>query len=66
MKGEKNTKISLVGLLEPVCLPEVGLVGIQKDELLPTRPEGIELVGPLEEKRPLSRPMLSSPLLQGP
>ena len=53
-------------MLEPVCLPEAGLAGIQKDELLPTGPKGVELVGLLEKVGPLSKPMLSPPLLQGP
>ena len=35
----------MVGLLEPICLPEAGLAGIQEDVLLPTGPEGVELVG---------------------
>ena len=56
----------MVGLLEPVCLPEAGLAGIQKDVVLPTGPEGVELVGLLEEVRFLSKPMLSSPLPQDP
>ena len=51
--------------MEPVCLPEAGLAGIQKDVVLPTGPEGVELVGVLEE-RPLPKPITSSPLLQGP
>ena len=53
-------------MLEPVCLPEAGLTGIQKDELLPTGPEGVELVGLLEEVGPLSKPTPHSPLLQDP
>ena len=53
-------------MLEPVCLPEAGLAGIQKDVVLPTGPEGVELVGLLEEVRPLPKPIPSSPLLQGP
>ena len=56
----------MVGLLEPVCLPEAGLAGIQRDELLPTGPKGVELVGPLEEVGPLSKPTLNSPLSQDP
>ena len=56
----------MVGLLEPICLPEAGLAGIQEDELLPTGPEGVEPVGLLEEVGPLSKPMLSFPLPQGP
>ena len=49
-------------MLEPVCLPEAGLAGIQRDELLPTGPKGVEPVGLLEEVRLMSKPMLSSPL----
>ena len=64
MEGKKTTKMLVVGLLEPVCLPEAGLAGMQEDELLPTGPEGIELVRLLKEVMPLSKP--SSPLLQGP
>ena len=56
----------MVGLLEPIYLPEAGLAGIQRDELLPTGPKGVELIGLLEEVQPLSKPMLSSPLLQDP
>ena len=52
--------------MEPICLPEAGLAGIQKDELLSTGPKGVELVGLLEEVGSLSKPMLSSPLPQGP
>ena len=66
MEGKGTTKILVVGLLEPVCLPEAGLAGIQRDELPPTGPNGVELVGLLEEVGPLSKPMLSSPLPQGP
>ena len=53
-------------MLEPVGLPEAGLAGIQEDEPLPTGPEGVELVGLLEEVRPLPKPIPSSPLSQGP
>ena len=53
-------------MLEPVCLPEAGLTGIQKDVVLPTGPEGVELVGLLEEVRPLPKPISSSPPSQGP
>ena len=53
-------------MLEPIYLPEAGLSGIQKDELLPTGPKGVELVGLLEEVGPLSKPTLHSPLLQNP
>ena len=54
-------------MLEPVCLPEAGLAGIQRDELLPTGPKGVKLVELLEEEEePLSKPMLSSPLPQDP
>ena len=56
----------MVGLLEPVCLPEAGPAGIQRDELPPTGPKGVELVGLLGEVGPLSKPTLSSPLSQGP
>ena len=56
----------MVGLLEPVCLPEAGPAGIQRDELLPTGPKGVELVGLLGESGLLSKPTLSSPLSQGP
>ena len=56
----------MVGLLEPVCLPEAGLAGIQRDELLPMGPKGVELVGLLEEVGLLSKPMLSPPLPQVP
>ena len=56
----------VVGLLEPVCLPEAGLAGIHKDELLPTGRRGVELVGLLGEVGPLLKPTLSSPLSQGP
>ena len=56
----------MVGLLEPVCLPEAGLAGIRRDELLPTGPKGAELVGLLEEVGPLSKPTLHSPLPQDP
>ena len=56
----------MISLLEPVCLPEDGLAGIQRDELLPTGPKGVELVGLLEEVGPLSKPMPSSPLPQDP
>ena len=56
----------MVGLLEPIFLLEAGLAGIQSDELLPTGPKGIELVGVLEEAGMLSKPMLSSPLPQAP
>ena len=56
----------MVGLLEPVCLPEAGPAGIQRDELPPTGPKGVELVGLLGEVVPLSKPTLSSPLSQGP
>ena len=63
MEGKGTTKILVVGLLEPICLPEAGLAGIQRDELPPMGPKGNELVGLLEEVRPLSKP--SSPLLQG-
>ena len=66
MEGKGSTKILVVGLLEPVCPPEAGLAGIQRDELLPTGPKGVELVGLLEEVRLLSKPMLSSPLPQDP
>ena len=62
MKGKETTKTRVVGLLEPVCLPEAGLAGIQKDVVLPTGPEGVELVGLLEEVGSLSKPTLSSPL----
>ena len=54
MEGKGTTKMLVVGLLEPVCLPEAGLAGIQKDEPLPTGPRGGELVGLLEEVGPLS------------
>ena len=54
----------MVGLLEPVCLPEAGLAGIQRDELLPTGPKGVEMVQLLEEVGPLSKPMISSLLPQ--
>ena len=60
MEGKVTTKILVVGLLEPVCLPEAGLAGIQGDELLPTGHKGVELVGLLEEVGLLSKPMLSS------
>ena len=53
-------------MLEPVGLPKAGLAGIQEDEPLHTGPKGGELVGLLEEVGPLSKPVLSSPLLQGP
>ena len=53
-------------MLEPICLPEAGLAGIQKDELLSTGPKGVELVGLFEKVGLLSKPMLSPPLLQGP
>ena len=53
-------------MLEPICLPKDGLAGIQKDELLPIGREGVEVVGLLEEVRPLTKPMLSSVLSQGP
>ena len=66
MEGKGTTKILVVGLLEPVCLPEAGPAGIQRDELPPTGPKGVELVGLLGEVGPLSKPMFSSPLLQGP
>ena len=66
MEGKRTTKILVVGLLEPVCLPEAGLAGIQEDEPLPTGLKGVELVGLLEEVVQLSKPVLSSPLLQGP
>ena len=66
MKGKRNTNILVVGLLEPVCIPEAGPAGIQRDELLPTGPKGVKLVGLLEEVGPLSKPMLSFPLSQGP
>ena len=66
MEGKGTTKTLVVGLLEPVCLPEAGLAGIQRDELLPTGPKGVELVELLEEEEPLSKPMLSSPLPQDP
>ena len=56
----------MAGLLEPVCLPEAGPAGIQRDELPPTGPKGVELVGLLEKVGQLSKPMLSPPLLQGP
>ena len=56
----------MLSLLEPICLPEAGLAGIQRDELLPTGLKGVELVGLLEKVGPLSKPMLSPPLLQGP
>ena len=56
----------VVGLLEPVYLPEAGTAGIQRYELTPTGPKGVELVGLLGEVGPLSKPMLSSPLSQGP
>ena len=56
----------MVGLLEPVCLPEAGPAGIQRDELPPTGPKGVELLGLLGEVGPLSKPTLSSPLSQGP
>ena len=66
MEEKETTKILVVGLLEPVCLPEAGLAGIQRDELLPTGPKGVELVGLLGESGLLSKPTLSSPLSQGP
>ena len=66
MEGKGTTKILVVGLLEPVCLPEAGQAGIQRDELLPTGPKGVELVGLLEEVGPLSKPTISSPLAQNP
>ena len=66
MKGKTTTKILVVGLLEPICLPEAGPAGIQRDELPPTGPKGVELVGLLGEVGPLSKPTLSSPLSQGP
>ena len=53
-------------MLEPVCEPEAGLAGIQKDVLLPTGHEGFELVGLLEEVGLLPKPIPSSPLSQGP
>ena len=56
----------MVGLLEPVCLPEAGPGGIQRDELLPTGPKVVELVGLLDEVGLLSKLTLSSPLSQGP
>ena len=66
MEGKATTKIIVVGLLEPICLPEAGPAGIQRDELPPTGPKGVELVGLVEEVGPLSKPALSSPLSQGP
>ena len=66
MEGKGTTKILVVGLLEPVCLPEARPAGIQRDELPPTGPKGVELVGLLGESGPLSKPTLSSPLSQGP
>ena len=66
MEGKVTTKILVVGLLEPVCLPEAGPAGIQRDELPPTGPKGVELVGLLGEVGQLSKPTLSSPLSQGP
>ena len=66
MEGKGTTKTLVVGLLEPVCMPEAGLAGIQRDELLPTGPKRVELVELLEEEEPLSKPMLSSPLPQDP
>ena len=66
MEGKRTTKILVVGLLEPVCLLEAGPAGIQRDELPPTGPKGVELVGLLEEVVLLSKPTLSSPLSQGP
>ena len=56
----------MLSLLEPICLPEAGPAGIQRDELLPTGPKGVELAGLLGDVGPLSKPMLSSPLSQGP
>ena len=53
-------------MLEPVCLPEAGLAGFKRDELLPTGPKGVELVEVLEEEEPLSKPTLHPPLLQDP
>ena len=53
-------------MLEPVCQPEAELAGIQEDEPLPIGLKGVELVGLLEEVGPLSKPVRSSPLLQGP
>ena len=53
-------------MLEPICLPEAGLAGIQEDEPLPTGPKGVVLVELLEDVRPQSKPVLSSPLSQGP
>ena len=47
-------------------MPEAGLAGIQRDELLPTGPKGVELVGLLEVVGSLSKPILSSPLPQDP
>ena len=66
MEGKGTTKVLVVGLLEPVCLPEAEPAGIQRDELLPTGPKGVELVGLLEDVGPLSKPTLHSPLLQDP
>ena len=66
MEGKGTTKTLVVGLLEPVCLPEAGPAGIQRDELLPTGPKGVKLVELLEEEEPLSKPTLSSPLPQDP
>ena len=66
MEGKGTTKTLVVGLLEPVCLPEAGLAGIQRDELLPTGLKGVELVGLLEELGLLSKPTLHSPLPQDP
>ena len=48
----------MLGLLGPIYLPEAGLAGIQKDVILPTGPEGVELVGLLEEVRPLPKPIV--------
>ena len=48
-------------MLESVCLPEAGLKGPQKDVVLLSGPEGVELVGLLEEVRPLPKPIPSSP-----
>ena len=66
MEGKGTTKILVVGLLEPVCLPEAGPAGIQRDELPPTGPKGVELLGLLGEVGPLSKLKLSTPLSQGP
>ena len=65
MEGKGTTKILAVGLLEPVCLPEAGPAGIQRDELPPTGPKGVELLGLLGEVGLLSKATFSSPLSQG-